>query len=272
MSSPGIWLRAQTRFLRWCWTPPQGAAGAVACAPASAPPGDGTPAVWGVTASSTVAIPRRWLPAPLWGETSFHSVAPALRSRYPRRGALGICAVEVSATRRSPMGTGAGAQRCGPIVPYLPARPGGTGHRSVTARYSRPPSSLTVWTLWETPCPRSAQPAVPTKPILAANSSRLIATTWGRHAVSCGAPTGWCWPARTIRRRLPGGAGSPPEVGGNPKCHAEPRGCAQDLDKIVGCPAPWARMRGAWRCAAILNSGARRRPNRSHRPRWLTRW
>lgn len=31
--------------------------------------------------------------------------------------------------------------------------------------------------------------------ILAANGSRLIATTWETRCPSCGAPTGWCWPA-----------------------------------------------------------------------------
>lgn len=106
------------------------------------------------------AIPRRWRsPAPLWGDTSFHSVAPALRSHCilaaVRSATVGM-PIEVSAT--PPFTDGHWLLAHNGVVDraVLPAGP--APNRSVTARYSRPPSSLTVWTLWETPLSRSARP------------------------------------------------------------------------------------------------------------------
>lgn len=128
------------------------------------------------------AIPRRWRsPAPLWGDTSFHSVAPALRSHCilaaVRSATVGM-PIEVSAT--PPFTDGHWLLAHNGVVDrgVLPAGP---------AAESVCDSAILAATIFahgldalgDTIVKVGAADPNARLNILAANGSRLIATTWG---------------------------------------------------------------------------------------------
>lgn len=142
-------------------------------------------------------VPRRWRsPAPLWGDVSFESVAPALHSHC-------VVAAVRSATAGMPIEISATA-------PFTDGRwllsHNGVVDRSVLPVTSRAESvcdsAILAAVIFERGLDAlgeviaeigAADPAARLN-ILAANGSRLLATAWGTPCPSCAAPTVWWWP------------------------------------------------------------------------------
>ena len=129
------------------------------------------------------AIPRRWRSAaPLWGDVSFDSVAPALRSHCVvaavRSATVGM-PIEVSAT--APFTDGQWLLSHNGVVDraVLPVTPAA---ESVVRQCDTRGHDIRseAWTRWATRSSRSgtADPLARLN-ILAANGSRLLATAWG---------------------------------------------------------------------------------------------
>ncbi|AEJ48622.1 hypothetical protein CCDC5079_3433 [Mycobacterium tuberculosis CCDC5079] len=128
------------------------------------------------------AIPRRWRsPAPLWGDTSFHSVAPALRSHCilaaVRSATVGM-PIEVSAT--PPFTDGHWLLAHNGVVDRA-VLPAGPAAESVcdSAILAATIFAHGLDALGDTIVKVGAADPNARLNILAANGSRLIATTWG---------------------------------------------------------------------------------------------
>lgn len=166
------------------------------------------------------AIPRRWRsPAPLWGDTSFHSVAPALRSHCilaaVRSATVGM-PIEVSAT--PPFTDGHWLLAHNGVVDRA-VLPAGPAAESVcdSAILAATIFAHGLDALGDTIVKVGAADPNARLNILAANGSRLIATTWGDTLSILRRADGGAG-QRTIRRRLRlGRRAGPPPGGGNPK-------------------------------------------------------
>ncbi len=127
-------------------------------------------------------VPRRWRsPAPLWGDVSFDSIAPALRSHCVvaavRSATVGM-PIEASAT--APFTDGQWLLSHNGVVDRTVLSAGSSPNQSATVRYSRLPFSRAAWTRWARPSCRSAHDDPDARlNVLAANGSRLLATVWG---------------------------------------------------------------------------------------------
>lgn len=142
--------------------------------------------------------PRRWRSAsPLWGDASFASVAPALRSgcvvAAVRSATVGM---PIDATASAPFSDGHWLLSHNGIVDraVLPLSPNAE---------STVDSALLAALIFERGLDAlgdtvveigAADPAARLN-ILAANGSRLLATTWGTPSRYCTATTAWCSPA-----------------------------------------------------------------------------
>ncbi|SON60066.1 Gamma-glutamyl-hercynylcysteine sulfoxide hydrolase [Mycobacterium simulans] len=143
---------------------------------------------WGVgffDASSGGDVPRRWRSsAPLWGETSFESVAPALRSHCVvaavRSATVGM-PIEVSAA--APFTDGHWLLSHNGLVDraLLPASAIGARAESVcdSAMLAATIFDRGMDALGDTIIELGAADPLARLNILAANGSRLVATTWG---------------------------------------------------------------------------------------------
>lgn len=172
-----------------------------------------------MSASSTVPFPALAQPGSAVGDTSFHSVAPALRSHCilaaVRSATVGM-PIEVSAT--PPFTDGHWLLAHNGVVDRA-VLPAGPAAESVcdSAILAATIFAHGLDALGDTIVKVGAADPNARLNILAANGSRLIATTWETRCPSCGAPTGGAG-QRTIRRRLRlGRRAGPPPGGGNPK-------------------------------------------------------
>lgn len=195
VSSPGV-ARGTGRGFFVGAGPAAGSAGAVICA-ASAKHGLMNADGWGVGFFDG-AIPRRWRsPAPLWGDTSFHSVAPALRSHCilaaVRSATVGM-PIEVSAT--PPFTDGHWLLAHNGVVDRA-VLPAGPAAESVcdSAILAATIFAHGLDALGDTIVKVGAADPNARLNILAANGSRLIATTWGDTLSILRRADGWCWPA-----------------------------------------------------------------------------
>ena len=139
---------------------------------------------WGVGFFDDGEAPRRWRSAaPLWGDVSFASVAPALRSRLRGgRGAFG----DGRHADRSQSRIGAVHRRAVAAVAQRCRRPRGAARRRQRAE-STVDSALLAALIFERGLDALGDTIVEVGAadpnarlnILAANGSRLLATTWG---------------------------------------------------------------------------------------------